>query len=633
MICPQCGGKNFSWATRCDHCGLALDRTEISAEPPAATIATAETAARDSDENVAPAPASQQTISLTTALMALNGVMFLLVGLRGGFDPSVPMLIDWGANFGPLTVNGQWWRLLTATVLHANVLHLLSNLYALWYVGRLAEPLFGRPSFLLIYLLSGVAGCVSSLWWHPFAAGVGASGAIFGIYGALAAWLAIRHRSMRASTAASLISGVGAMIVYNLLFGFFQKNVDVAAHVGGLVTGLVTGSALAVPLPVTIGWAVARAAIVGAAGLVAIGGLASRVPKVDDLPGAMTRFSDAERVTNFEYEQLLAKLQQREITVEQFADGIEAQVLPRWTSAREQLAHVRAGPEQQTIDDILRYMSLRGDALRLTAEGMRKNDTSMLDAAKQKTTEATAMAMTLSSKAKAGRSTSDQRASEVSISGTVKDVALPVGGAVVSLSCPARQGRAVSRVYLQGCDAPRVVRTDAEGRFIFNRLAPGPYIARVKAAGYVPTEQQVDGQEDAAVTIHLRAAVDFANLVSSVSTLERTTVSRLNAVLADLREKRISSSRFSEAIEKELLPPWETRRAELVKLTLTPGEQPSADTLIEYMKLRGEAWRLLAEGVRTNNVSLMNSAKKKQETATALAKRLAGGNNSGRSSR
>jgi membrane associated rhomboid family serine protease len=124
--------------------------------------------ARDSDEKVAPATARQQTISLTTALMALNGVMFLLVGLRGGVDPSVPMLIDWGANFGPLTVNGQWWRLLTATVLHANVLHLLSNLYALWYVGRLAEPLFGRPSFLLIYLLSGVAGCVSSLWWHPF---------------------------------------------------------------------------------------------------------------------------------------------------------------------------------------------------------------------------------------------------------------------------------------------------------------------------------------------------------------------------------------------------------------------------------------------------------------------------------
>ena len=633
MTCPHCGGKNFAWATRCDHCGLALDRTESNTETRPSP--TREPTSPDAEGAVTPAAASQQTISLTTALMALNGVMFLVVGLGGGgLGPSVPVLIDWGANFGPLTTNGQWWRLLTATVLHANVLHLLSNLYALWYVGRLAEPLFGRPAYLLIYLLSGIAGCVASLWWHPFSAGVGASGAIFGIYGALAAWLAIRHRSMRASTAASLFSGVAAMIIYNLAFGFFQKNVDVAAHVGGLVAGLVAGSALAVPLPVTtVRWVVARAAFVGAAGLVAIGALGSRVPKVDDVPGALTRFSEAERLTNAEYEQLLAKLQQREITREQFADGIDTQILPRWNSAREALAHVRSGPEQQTIADVVTYMSLRGDALRLMAEGMRTNDASVLDAARQKTTAATAMAMTLTSRARASREASGSRASEVSISGTVKDVALPVVGAVVSLSCPARQERRVSRVYLQGCDSPRVVRTDAEGRFTFSRLAPGPYLARVKADGYLAAEQQVDGQEDATLAVHLRAAVDFGNVVSSLSTLERTTVQRLNAVLADLRAKRISNAQFAQTVEKELLPPWEARRAELTKLTLTPVEKPTADTIIEYMKLRGEAWRLLAEGVRTNNTKLMNSAKQKQDSATALAKRLAAENNSGRPSR
>ena len=567
--------------------------------------------------------------------MALNGALFALVALRGGgLDPSVGVLIDWGANYGPKTVNGQWWRLLTATVLHANVLHLLCNLYALWYVGRLAEPLFGRVSFLLLYLLSGIGGCVGSLWWHPFAAGVGASGAIFGIYGALAAWLVIQHRSMGASTAASLFSGVGMIVVYNLVIGFFQKNVDVAAHVAGLVTGLLAGIPLAMPLPAkSIGWVAARAGLVGVAGFVVIGGLAWRLPRVDDLPAALARLGDAERTTNIEYDQLLAKLQQRQITAEKFAEGIESQVLPRWNAARDELAQMKAGPEQQTIADIVRYMSLRGDAMHLAAEGLRTDDESLLNTAKQKSTEAAAMGITLLSRARTSRANGSRPPAAVSISGTVKEVALPIADAVVSLSCPSPPGRPVSRTYLQSCGTPLETRSDAAGRFVFNGLAPGPYLARVKADGYLAMEQQVDAREDATLALDLRAAVDLRSLVAGVNTLEREAVGRLNTALADLRAQRISGTRFSQIVQGELLPPWEARRAELAKLRLTPGDQPTADTLVEYMRARGEAWRLLAEGVRTNNMTLMNSAKRRQETATALAKRLGGGSNPGRSAR
>src|SRR5436190_1554349 len=185
-----------------------------------------------------PLPAAEAA-GVTMALIALNVGLFAFIAFRArSFDPSVEILTAWGANYGPLTLNGQWWRVLSATVLHANAFHLLCNMYALWYAGRTAEMLFARSSFLVIYLLSGVGGSLASLWWHPFVTGVGASGAIFGIYGGIAAWLAIRHRSMDRNAAASLGSGVVVIVGYNLVFGFFQEHVDAAAHVGGLVTGL-----------------------------------------------------------------------------------------------------------------------------------------------------------------------------------------------------------------------------------------------------------------------------------------------------------------------------------------------------------------------------------------------------------
>ena len=163
----------------------------------------------------------------------------------GRWDQSIDELTRWGANHGPLTVNGQWWRLLTATALHGNVLHLLLNVVALWYTGRIAEPLFGRAAFLVLYLLSGLGGSVASLWWQPFVTGVGASGAIFGVYGGIGSWLLVRHRSIPAQAGAPLAGGLVAIVGYNLVFGLFQQNVDVAAHVGGLATGFVAGSLLA----------------------------------------------------------------------------------------------------------------------------------------------------------------------------------------------------------------------------------------------------------------------------------------------------------------------------------------------------------------------------------------------------
>ena len=107
---------------------------------------------------------------VTPALVGVNVAVFVLMALSGvGLLSPRPLdLIRWGANFGPLTTHGEWWRLLTATFVHIGALHLLCNMWALWDVGVLMERLVGPAGLLVLYLLAGLAGSVASLSWHLF---------------------------------------------------------------------------------------------------------------------------------------------------------------------------------------------------------------------------------------------------------------------------------------------------------------------------------------------------------------------------------------------------------------------------------------------------------------------------------
>lgn len=561
---------------------------------------------------------------ITAAIIALNTAVFGVIMSRGGgWNPSVELLTRWGANYGPLTLNGDWWRLLTATILHANAVHLLCNMYALWYAGRIAEPLFGRGSFLLLYLLASVGGSVASLWWHPFVTGVGASGAIFGVYGGLVAWLTIRHRSMPAGAGGSLAGGVISIVAYNLVFGMLQTHVDVAAHVGGLMTGMVAGAALAVPLPGTLVWASARGALVAIAAVAALGVAASRLPKVDDVRRILAHVSEVDEKTTAEFNGLLAALQQGQITREKFAEDVSTSVLPRLTAARGELAQMRAGSEAQRVGDLVKYMTVREEGIRLLTEGTKTGDASLLKAASQKQAEAEAFAATVASRVKAARRSSTPPES-VSLSGTVKDGAVPRADARLSLTCPSPPGRAVPRTYLQACGTPREVRTDAQGHFGFSSLVPGPYIVRVALDGYAPDEKKIDLDDNTSLAFSLRPAVDLNSVFKGIEAVERDTVTRLNTALNGVRAGRVTPERFSHIVKDDLLPPWEKQRADLEKLKLTPEQQAATARVLTYLQLRGEAWTLLAEGVRTNNVALLKRAQQKNEAAMSQAKRMPG---------
>ncbi|MGV3764872.1 MAG: rhomboid family intramembrane serine protease [Chitinophagaceae bacterium] len=177
-------------------------------------------------------------------LIGINVLIFIIMAISGVhvFEPENQDLLNWGANFRPLTLDGEWWRLFTSCFLHIGVIHLLFNMYALLYIGTLLEPMLGRTRFLAAYLISGVAASVTSLWWHELTISAGASGAIFGLYGVFIALLT--RDIIEKSERKALITSMGVFVGYNLLYGLRPgSGVDNAAHIGGLLSGLVIGFA------------------------------------------------------------------------------------------------------------------------------------------------------------------------------------------------------------------------------------------------------------------------------------------------------------------------------------------------------------------------------------------------------
>ena len=175
----------------------------------------------------------------TWGLLAANAVVWLAASTAG--DTRDPQnLIDFGAMLGPLIVGGEYWRLFTAMFLHAGLAHLAMNGLGLFIVGRLVESSFGHLRFLIIYLLAGLFGSVASFGFNTVAVGAGASGAIFGTFGALAAFFAVNRDSFGKEGRQSL---VGVLMVAGLVLasGIQTEEVDNWAHLGGLVAGFFIG--------------------------------------------------------------------------------------------------------------------------------------------------------------------------------------------------------------------------------------------------------------------------------------------------------------------------------------------------------------------------------------------------------
>jgi rhomboid protease GluP len=170
---------------------------------------------------------------VTTVLLAVIAVVFLADLATGN------QLIELGADQRDLVLSGQWWRPLTSMFLHGGWAHVLLNSWALYQLGSLFEILLGSRSLLSVFLVTGLAGSFASLWWsnHP---SVGASGAIFGLMGALIAFL-FRRRRMLTPAAKSLLGQLVLWAGINVYLGLSMPQIDNAAHFGGCAAGLLLG--------------------------------------------------------------------------------------------------------------------------------------------------------------------------------------------------------------------------------------------------------------------------------------------------------------------------------------------------------------------------------------------------------
>jgi len=173
----------------------------------------------------------------------------LLVAIAIGFVAQLAMgrgLIELYANYGPAVRQGEYWRLVTSMFLHGGIIHLALNAWALYQLGSLFEILLGSSRLAGVYLVTGIAGSLASAFWSDVPS-VGASGAIFGLLGALISFL-LRRRENLTPQAKALLGQLVMWAAINVVFGFSgAANIDNAAHMGGLVAGLAAGLLLREP--------------------------------------------------------------------------------------------------------------------------------------------------------------------------------------------------------------------------------------------------------------------------------------------------------------------------------------------------------------------------------------------------
>jgi membrane associated rhomboid family serine protease len=177
----------------------------------------------------------------TPIIIDLNILIFIIMVFSGlglmSFNAND--LLAWGANFKPVTTDGQWWRLFTSIFLHGGLMHLLANMYALLFIGIFLEPQLGKTKYLLVYLFTGIVASLTSLWWHDATVSVGASGAIFGLYGVFLGLL-VTKALPKAFANKAFLTSILIFVGYNLLMGL-SAGIDNAAHIGGLLSGFIIG--------------------------------------------------------------------------------------------------------------------------------------------------------------------------------------------------------------------------------------------------------------------------------------------------------------------------------------------------------------------------------------------------------
>lgn len=328
---------------------------------------------------------------MTYGLIAANLAVFAAMVLCGvsGAHPKSADVVRWGADFGPKSLGREPWRLVSSMFVHFGFAHLASNMVVFCYVGPIVERMLGSIGFLATYLAAGIAGALVAVGMHPISVEAGASGAVFGIYGALIAILALERKSVPPEVRTNLMGYALVFVAFNLLHSL-RPEISMAAHVGGLIGGFACGLALARPLSRTAlpGRGVRDAIFAAGSGVVlALGLLAARAlqPNLLAVDVAIQRFTTAE----IEIPDAIAKLASEANSAggaSGAAGAIERDYLPRWHSVLSYVESTKPVPSslQPHIDAILRYMHHREENWRELATALVADDKLMWEEAQRR---------------------------------------------------------------------------------------------------------------------------------------------------------------------------------------------------------------------------------------------------------
>ncbi len=323
------------------------------------------------------------SIPVTQLLIAINLIVFIAM-LGGGADiwhSSNGVQLDWGANFGPAVQDGEWWRLGSALFLHFGVIHLALNLLALWDSGQLVERMYGHTRFTGLYFSSGLTGNLLSLATNEGSAvSGGASGAIFGVYGALLIFLWRERTNIHPHEFRWLFWGAAGFAVITIALGLSVAGIDNAAHIGGFMTGIMGGIVLAQPDKIRAESLRTRL-FAGGIFALSIAVLIGQVPEPTYrwreevlVRKEIREFLRDDAAIRDAWQNILDEGKWNDISFNQLAGSIDTFVGDQYEESFEQLSHLPlnpALPSAATAEMLRHYAERRRDASRALAEGLR----------------------------------------------------------------------------------------------------------------------------------------------------------------------------------------------------------------------------------------------------------------------
>lgn len=311
---------------------------------------------------------------VTPALVVLNIAIFFRMSSGVGAGDPQETLLHWGANFGPLTTNGEWWRLVTSMFIHAHILHLAVNVAGLLQVGLILERLVGRFAFAAIYLAAGLFASLVNLSAAPVGVSAGASGAIFGLYGLLFAssiWGVIHRSSVTIPLMAlkRLAPAAAVFTLYNVINDRIESEAELIGLVAGFCCGLVLVRRVSELKPPSrlVGTAIATTIVMVMACAVTLQG-------VTDVRPELARIVALEHRTAGAYQTAIRRSVNRQGSADALARLIEQTIVPELQAAEERLRALDNVPRehQPLLASAEEYLKLRARSWRLRAEGLRE---------------------------------------------------------------------------------------------------------------------------------------------------------------------------------------------------------------------------------------------------------------------